>query len=123
MKSILAKLFVGAFICAVALPTAALNLNWLKHSPASYFTEEDWRLSQEAAQKALEDTADGTAINWENKDTGASGSSKPLKSGVKDGLRCRYLKMQNSARGTNADSVFLFCKQQDGTWKVNSKKK
>lgn len=123
MKSILAKILVSVLFCTVALPVSALNWSWAKDSPASHFTEEDWRLAKDAARTALNDTADGTTINWENKDSGASGSSTPLKSGTKDGLKCRYMKIQNSAKSIVGETIFLFCQQPDGLWKVKSIKK
>ena len=119
MKSIPAKLLIGLFICAIALPATALNLKWLRNTAAINFTEEDWRLVKETADKALNEATDGTTLSWENEETGASGSSTPLKSGKKDGMRCRYLKLKSIARGINGEMVFLFCKHEDGIWKIN----
>ena len=119
MKSIPAKLLIGVFICAFALSATALNLGWLENSPAINFTEEDWRLAKSATNTALDDAANGTTISWENEDTGASGSSTPLKTGKKDVMKCRYLKVKSSARGFNGEMVFLFCKHEDGIWRIN----
>ena len=123
MKSLPAKLLIGVFICALALPATASNLKWLKNSAAINLTEEDWRLAKEAADNALNEAKDGTTVSWENEDTGASGSSTPLKSGKKDGMRCRYLKLKSTAKGINGEMIFLFCKYEDGLWKINSQKK
>jgi surface antigen len=119
MKSIPAKLLIGVFICAFALSATASNLKWLRNSAAINLTEEDWRLAKEAADKALNEATDGTTVSWENEDTGASGSSTPLKSGKKDGMRCRYLKLISVARGISGEMIFLFCKHEDGIWRIN----
>ena len=119
MKSMPAKLLIGLFICTIALPATALNLKWLRNTAAINFTEEDWRLAKEAADKALNEATDGTTVSWGNEDTGASGSSTPLKTGKKDGMKCRYLKLKSSAKGIDGEMVFLFCKHEDGIWKIN----
>jgi surface antigen len=119
MKSIPAKLLIFMFICTFVLPATALNLGWLRNSPAINFTEEDWRLAKETADEALNEAKDGTTLSWENQDTNASGSSTPLKSGKKDGMRCRYLKLISVARGISGEMIFLFCKHEDGIWRIN----
>jgi len=123
MKTIAVKLLIGAFICTLALPATALNLSWLRNTAAINFTEEDWRFAKETAEKALNEAKDGTTLSWENQDTNASGSSTPLKSGKKDGMRCRYLKLVSRARGIDGEMVFLFCKHEDGIWKINGQPK
>lgn len=120
MKNILAILSVGLLMCVITLPAAAsgLNMRWLQYSPTSYFTDEDWRLAREAAKEALNETPIGTTVSWENKVSGASGSSTPVKAVENDGMPCRYLKIMNSANETSGESVQYFCQQKDGKWKA-----
>jgi surface antigen len=118
MKNMLVKLSAGLLVCLIALPASAVNMRWLQYSPTSYFTDEDWRLAREAAKEALNETPIGTTVSWENKESGASGSSTPVKAVEKDGMPCRYLKIMNSANETSGESVQYFCQQKDGKWKA-----
>jgi surface antigen len=120
MKNMLAIVSVWLLTCAISLPAAAtgLNMRWLQYSPVSYFTDEDWRLAREAAREALNEAALGKIVSWENPESGASGSSTPLKALEKDGMLCRYLKIFNSANDTSGESIQFFCQQKDGTWKA-----
>ncbi len=120
MKNILVTLCAGLLAGVVASPAGAsgLNMRWLQYSPVSYFTDEDWRLAREAAGEALNEAEIGNTVSWENPESGASGSSTPVKALERDGMPCRYLKIFNSASDTSGESIQFFCKQQDGSWKA-----
>lgn len=95
----------------------------LEDSPISRFSDEDLALFQAAQSEALEERPDGSAVSWENPDTGASGSLIPLKTDRIGERRCRLLRIINHAGGFSGDSRFWFCKQPDGSWKITSPEK
>ena len=120
MNSASTRLMAGMLLIALTAPAMAsgLNMRWLQYSPVSYFTDEDWRLARAAAKEALNEAELGKAVTWENTESGAQGSSTPLKAIKKDGMPCRYLKIYNNANETSGESVHLFCKIADGSWKA-----
>lgn len=112
--------FTLAVVALLAVPLAVNAANWrfLKHSPASKFTDQDFALFTSAGQEALNEAPDGDTRGWNNPDTGAFGTVQPLSTYEADGSTCRKVEIFNSAGGFSATSRFDFCKQPDGTWKV-----
>jgi hypothetical protein len=119
MKTI--SLFISAlifsfFICSSA---SASNYNFLNQSPISYFDQDDTTLMTDNVNTALNSARDGQKVTWRNPKTDAWGFAIPLHSTTKNGVRCRYIKILNSARRVSEDSRYLFCKIH-GEWKYVS---
>jgi hypothetical protein len=94
------------------------GLLFLRDAPVRFFSEEDWRLFKNAIQDTLGNVPDGETSSWQNRVTGSEGAMKPLKTYHHNGTTCRSLEMLNRAAGRTGQSVFEFCKQADGAWKV-----
>lgn len=96
--------------------------SWLKDTPASRLTEQDWSLMHAAHARALDETPDGVETSWQNPDTGNSGSITPLSTQEQGGMVCRDARIINRSQGTSSgDSTYRFCRQADGEWKILSK--
>ncbi len=100
--------------------TYSVNLQWLKYSPVRYFTEQDWEMAKKAADEVLNHRSIGEALSWKNPDTGNSGDSMVTGTSEKDGKACKTLQITSRARNHEGKSNYLFCKQSDGTWKVDT---
>ena len=111
-------IFVFMFISSLAL---AAGVGWLSDAPIRYFSDKDTELMKNAVQKALGNNDDGVKLEWENAETGAKGSITPVDKKIIDGLSCRDAEVFNSAGGRIANSVFTFCRQEDGEWKLANK--
>jgi hypothetical protein len=92
--------------------------SWLKDTPASRFTEQDWTLMRAAHAEALEHGADGTETRWENPQTGNSGSITPLNTTDDENGTCREARIVNHSGTASGDATYLFCRQGDGSWMV-----
>ncbi len=92
--------------------------SWLKDTPASRFTEQDWTLMRAANVEALEHGADGTETRWENPETGNTGSITPLNTSEDENGTCREARIVNHAGQASGDSTYRFCRQADGSWMV-----
>lgn len=101
----------------------AQNIRFLEYSPIRYFTDQDWGMARAAAKQALEADEEGAPVTWSNPETGNSGSSTALEGLEREGRQCRRLKIENLARGLSGQSAYLFCRQSDGEWKVESSTK
>ena len=106
---------VVLFVHGVAV---AVNLRWLEDSAVRSFSDEDWRLARGAADEALQNRSDGEAVEWHNPKTGNSGRAVSLRSLERAGNPCRELAVENRAKGMAGRSVFLFCRQPSGEWKI-----
>lgn len=101
-------------------PAGAFDLQWLNQSPARYFTDEDWKLSQEAADKALDTTKDGETLSWKNPASGANGTYTPISTTTEQGMTCREVKIFNHAGTVDATSFMKSCQKPDGKWALVS---
>ena len=95
----------------------AVNWMFLEDSPAAYFTDEDWRLISVLGEGALEQQQDGEMGEWENPESGNSGSITPVKSyKAADGQSCRKLKVVERAKGMVEETTVDLCKLDNGEW-------
>jgi len=92
--------------------------SWLKDTPASRFTEQDWTLIRSAHAEALEYSPDGTETRWENPETGNSGSITLVNTTEDENGTCREARIVNHAGDASGDSTHRFCRQADGGWMV-----
>lgn len=101
-----------------AMPVMAGNVTFLKDSAIAKMTDQDLEMLRSAARNALDYTADGQSRRWENDATGATGIVTPISTSEEGGAVCRQLELFNDAKGFSGRTVFTFCRQPDGTWKV-----
>ncbi|MEZ5581847.1 MAG: RT0821/Lpp0805 family surface protein [Candidatus Competibacteraceae bacterium] len=107
-----------AFI-SMSTPAFAVNWTFLENSAVQKFNDQDWQLFSEAGKRALEETPDGQTVEWENPATSSQGKITPVSTIEKDGMRCRKVKIANSAGGFSGESVFDFCRDpQSNEWKM-----
>ena len=98
----------------------ASNLNFLNESaPAYHFSDEDFKILMTSIQKALNEKKDGEKLAWKNEKTGHAGLVNPLDTTLENNLKCRNTRLINRANKKIAKTVFKFCKQPDGVWKVS----
>jgi len=81
----------------------------------------DKRLAGEAAQRAMETVPTGTAVAWQNPDSGHSGTVIPVKTYQADsGNYCREYPTTVTINGQKEKTFGTACRQSDGSWKIVS---
>jgi surface antigen len=110
---------VVCFACLSA-PLYAANDWFAKDMPISQMTEVDIEIMSSAINETLADVADGETQHWSNPETDASGTLTPMSTSEDGDMLCRQLQIANEAKGKTAQSVYEFCRQADGSWKVRS---
>lgn len=115
-----AKFMIAAtlLISVVTATAFAGNVRWMKDTALSKMTAEDMEVLRNAARNALDYGADGEPRRWENAETGAEGVLTPQASFERDGAFCRRLELFNYVKGVSGRSVYVFCRQKDGTWRI-----
>lgn len=113
----IAGLASSVLLVALAAPAAASNLGFLARGPMSRFNDADMKLLNEALGQALKATDVGTANEWRNDKSGASGSVTPQRVFNEQGAPCRELKIVNRHRQLEASGVYTLCRR-DGRWKL-----
>jgi len=108
-----------ALLLTVAGSAQSDNFRWLDSSAVRYFTDRDWNLFSETAQKALDTGNDGQRFEWLNPKSKSSGSLMPRAADTAfDGKACRRLEIESQARGVSGKSTHILCRQPDGNWKI-----
>jgi surface antigen len=118
MHAIPAVLVFVAFACFGVGSCLAVQGEFLRDMPIESMNEEDIGLLMDTLNHALEKEPDRTTTRWENPKTRAQGLITPLNTFEKSGKRCRQAEISNSVRGRSNRLVAAFCRQNDGTWKV-----
>jgi surface antigen len=109
-------------ICLACLsaPLYAANVWFAKDMPISQMTDADIAIMSAAIEQTLDDADDGATQHWRNPETDAGGALTPLSTSEDGGMLCRQLEIANQAKGKSARSVFDYCRQADGSWKLRS---
>ena len=109
------KILQTLIISMISFSVYSANFSFLSNTTMSYFTKEDWKLSKEAQNTALNK---GIKVSWNNPHTGNHGVFLPShKINVVSGSECRNLKISNAANRMHEDATYRFCKLHD-EWKI-----
>ena len=77
--------------------------------------------AEQASQDALENSASGEQIVWNNPDTGNSGTVTPTKTyQTNDGQYCREFQQTVTVGGREESAYGRACRQPDGSWEIQS---
>jgi surface antigen len=118
-RNVWRRLGITALAVAV-LPAAAQNLHGLmKDSPAEKFNDEDVRLFNQAAAKALNEAVVGETVRWENPASQSRGELKVLKIFTWRDQPCRQVRVRNQAGDRNATNSLNVCRVSD-RWRLVS---
>ena len=80
---------------------------------------EDWRRAQAALATALDPQGNGSAVNWDNPDSGAKGSFVPVgKAYPLDGQVCRAFLAEIERKGQDRSLRGTACADRSGEWAV-----
>lgn len=85
-------------------------------TPYQYFTDEDWRIAEDALQNTLNNAKDGEPRAWSNPKTKTSGEYTVLKTVARKGQQCREVKMIAVAKDLRRVSGIAFCPADGGGW-------
>ena len=109
-------LFSGLFF-VLAMNSYAVNMQYLRYSPVSEFTDADFEMLQTTGINALDNNDNGQASEWKNPETEHFGSITPHDSTTVDGMSCRKATIKNQTKTHSGQSTFTFCKVK-GKWKL-----
>jgi surface antigen len=112
---------LSVFLLLAAQGAHAFNLRWLEDTPVQSFNDEDWRLLQQTVEQALNRSNKGDRLTWQNPESGNSGSVTNIGPADQDGRSCIRLGIHNETEKLSGSSVARFCRQDDGSWKMEGK--
>src|SRR5215468_8794944 len=80
--------------------------------------QRDKRLAAEAQQRALESAPTGSAVPWQNPDTGHQGTVTPTRTYHSGNSYCREFQNDVVIGGKIEKAYGTACRQPDGSWQV-----
>ncbi len=105
------KKFIFIFFASIISITStyAFNASFMKYSPGFYFTDSDWKISQQTMKETLDKTPDNSKVSWKNPATGAGGYFIPSNTSNQNGNRCRTLQIFSEVNQVTGKSSYRFC--------------
>lgn len=100
----------------VASPAFGLNMSGFRDAPITRLTEEELKAFRAAVMKVLDDTPDGTMIEWKAPKTPFVSKITPLKTYTGGKFPCRDATIESDARDRFQRGRYTFCKQSNGEW-------
>jgi surface antigen len=111
---------VATWLVVVCVPAAAQNwIGLLKNTPAENFNEEDLKLFLDASRKALNESAAGETVKWQNPVSGSGGELKVVKLFTWHDYPCRQVRVSSHTVDRKGNSTLNLC-QVTGKWKLLS---
>ena len=108
----------AALLALAAVPSWALNTQFLTETPYAKFSKEDKRVLKQNVETALAESGDGQTTEWKNEVSGASGTLTPRKSFERDGRKCREMEVSNRYKTLQGQGTFTFCQDKFGKWQL-----
>ena len=96
----------------------AANMSFLDKTPISRFNDQDNKMLQAAFQKAMNDSEDGTTVEWKNEKTNSGGTITPVSTFERKGAKCRKTKVTTEHKLLKGEGEYNFCKNSKGTWSM-----
>jgi len=114
------RIFIAAAVAIFAVPTYALNWSGFKDAPITRLGKEELQAFLTVVNKTLDDTPDGTTVEW--KATKATFNSKitPRKSFTEGTAKCREATVESDSGDRFARGDYVFCKGGKGSWQFKS---
>jgi surface antigen len=100
----------------LAWPAFALNWNVLKDAPISRLNEDEVKIFRAFVLKTLDQTPDGTAVEWKAPKTPFTSKITPLNRFDDAGTPCRDATIESDARDRHMRGRYTFCKKGKGDW-------
>jgi len=111
------KSLVAVCLLLVTSSVLATNTWFAREGAVAHMTPEDVEILTSTIDNALNNSPDGTVVEWSNPETAASGKVSVGKTHQDYGTTCRLMRMQNNSKGISRSGNYRLCKDQEGAWR------
>jgi surface antigen len=108
--------FFMLVLVSITAPAMALNMSGFRDAPITRLTAEELKTFREFVMKTLDDTPDGTMVEWKAPKTQFVSKITPLKTYTGGTMPCRDATIESDARDRFQRGRYTFCKQGNGEW-------
>lgn len=105
----------------MAVPAWALNMSGFKDAPITRLTEGELKAFRAAVMKVLDETPDGTMVEWKAPKTQFVSKITPLKTYADGKFPCRDAMIESDARDRFQRGRYTFCKARNNEWQFSSR--
>lgn len=114
---------IGVIVLVFLIPGVlwASNWQWMKDTEVKSFNEQDWALLDNTITQMLDQGSDGDKQEWQNPETGNSGSVQVQDTRETTTGTCRNLLISNNSKPESGVTRLDYCRQQDGQWKIDNR--
>lgn len=107
-------------LLAMAVPASALNMSGFRDAPLTRLSEEELKAFRAAVMKVLDETPDGTMVEWKAPKTPFVSKITPLKT-YEGKFPCRDATIESEARDRFQRGRYTFCKTRNNEWQFSSR--
>jgi len=113
------KLWLTGLTIAALLTSAATaqNIGFLSQGPIAYLDDDEKTMLSDALHQALESSADGDSVSWDNPKSGNHGRIEIIDTHEDYGTTCRTIRTRTHAAGREGGGVYRLCRADDNTWR------
>jgi len=106
-------------LLAAVVPAWALNMSGFKDAPFTRLTGEELKSFRAAVMKVLDETPEGTTVEWKAPRTPFVSKITPRKSFSDGKQQCREATIESDAGDLFQRGRYTFCKQANGEWQFS----
>ena len=110
------RLLIVLALVGLAAQAWALNMSGFKDAPITRLTGEELKAFRAAVMKVLDETPEGTTVEWKARKTRFVSKITPTRSFTEGKQQCRVATIESDARDLLQRGVYTFCKQANGEW-------
>jgi surface antigen len=103
-------------LLTIAGPAFGLNMSGFRDAPITRLTAEELKAFRAVVMKTLEETPDGTMVEWKAPTTPFVSKITPLKTYTGGKFPCRDATIESDARDRFQRGRYTFCKEPNGEW-------
>jgi len=101
-------------------PASALNMSGFKDAPITRLSSEELKVFRAFVMKTLDQTPDGTTVEWKAEKTQFVSKLTPQRSFTDGKLPCREITIDSDARDRYQRGRYTLCKTANGEWQFKS---
>jgi surface antigen len=116
----MAKKLIALILMVLASPAFGLNMSGFRDAPITRLTAEELKAFRAVVMKTLDETPDGTMVEWRAPKTPFVSKITPLKTYSGGKFPCRDATIESDARDRFQRGRYTFCKEPNGDWQFAS---
>jgi surface antigen len=114
------RIFIPLVLVVMMSPAWALNMSGFKDAPITRLSSEELKVFRAFVMKTLDQTPDGTTVEWKAAKTRFVSKLTPQKS-FTDGKRpCREVTIESDAHDRFQRGLYTLCKSEKGEWQFKT---